>query len=208
MCLASPDHHTSLLRRNPPYSSLTSTPSSTPTFPSALPKTIPSRFLAFAFFLDRPGRKTRCAHIKACCRKLETKSSHRPRKQKHNRLKGQVVLFNRVSLSRPILRLQNTFLKAFLRTSLVSVKSFACNSRAGNGCAYFMGAWDFWVLSARETLHAHNIPCFRGAGYFGFFGGRGKCRFYFYGRRDFSEGISEPALTKARLPKRSAKLRL
>ena len=26
-----------------------------------------------------------------------------------------------------------------------------------------------------------------GGGYFGFFGGGGECRFYFYGREDFSE---------------------
>ena len=33
--------------------------------------------------------------------------------------------------------------------------------------------------------HVHKIPCFRGGGYLG--GGGGKCRFYFYGREDFSE---------------------
>ena len=30
-------------------------------------------------------------------------------------------------------------------------------SRAGNGCANYMGAWDFVALSA-ENLHAHKIP--------------------------------------------------
>ena len=37
--------------------------------------------------------------------------------------------------------------------------------------------------------HAHKIPRFRGGGGIGIFfgGGGGKCRFYFYGREDFSE---------------------
>ena len=34
--------------------------------------------------------------------------------------------------------------------------------------------------------HVHKIPPFRGGGILGF-GGGGKCRFYFYGREDFSE---------------------
>ena len=33
--------------------------------------------------------------------------------------------------------------------------------------------------------HVHKIPRFRGGGILGF--GGGKCRFYFYGREDFSE---------------------
>ena len=38
----------------------------------------------------------------------------------------------------------------------------------------------------QENLHVHKIPRFRGRG--GYFGlGGGKCRFYFYGRGDFSE---------------------
>ena len=53
-----------------------------------------------------------------------------------------------------------------------------------------MGASILWtpgkcVLSAGKT-HVHKIPRFRGGGYFGF-GGGGECRFYFYGRADFSE---------------------
>ena len=40
------------------------------------------------------------------------------------------------------------------------------------------------VLSAGES-HVHKIPRFRG--HFGFFLGGGKCRFYFYGREDFSD---------------------
>ena len=38
----------------------------------------------------------------------------------------------------------------------------------------------------RKTC-VHKIPRFRGGGYFGFWGGGGECRFYFYGRADFSE---------------------
>ena len=34
--------------------------------------------------------------------------------------------------------------------------------------------------------HVHEIPHFRGGVNFGFFLGGGKCRFYFYGREDFS----------------------
>ena len=34
--------------------------------------------------------------------------------------------------------------------------------------------------------HVHKIPRFRGGGFW-VLGGGGKCRFYFYGREDFSE---------------------
>ena len=44
----------------------------------------------------------------------------------------------------------------------------------------------------------HKIPRFRGGGILGFFwgGGGGKCRFYFYGRADFSDkwGFAEGLL--------------
>ena len=63
------------------------------------------------------------------------------------------------------------------------------NSGAGNGCANFMDAWKKCVLSAGKT-RVHKIPRFRGGGYFGF-GGGGECRFYFYGRADFSEMSSD-----------------
>ena len=46
-----------------------------------------------------------------------------------------------------------------------------------------MDAWK--MRSFCRKIHVHKIPRFRG-GYFGF-GGRGKCRFYFYGRADFSD---------------------
>ena len=69
----------------------------------------------------------------------------------------------------------------------MSKKYSARNSRAGNGCAKFMGTWHFLALSAGENLHAHKIPRFR-SGYFGhFFWGGGGCESYFDGHSDFSE---------------------
>ena len=63
----------------------------------------------------------------------------------------------------------------------------ARNSGAGNGCANFMGAWHFCVLSAGKNPHAHKIPPFRG-GVVGFLERGGwKYQFYFYGRGDCSE---------------------
>ena len=49
----------------------------------------------------------------------------------------------------------------------VSVKCFACNSGAGNGCANFMAPGRMRSL-CRKT-HAHKIPRFGGGGAFGFF---------------------------------------
>ena len=60
------------------------------------------------------------------------------------------------------------------------------NSGGGNGCANFMDARKKCVLSA-GTTHVHKIPRFRGGGILGLGGGGGECRFYFYGRADFSE---------------------
>ena len=59
------------------------------------------------------------------------------------------------------------------------------NSGAGNGCANFMDAWKKCVRSAGKALSIK----FRvlGGGVFLGLGGGGKCRFYFYGRADFSE---------------------
>ena len=48
-----------------------------------------------------------------------------------------------------------------------------------------MGAWKN-ALFLQENLHVHQIPPFRGGGVFWVFFG-GECRFYFYGREDFSE---------------------
>ena len=41
--------------------------------------------------------------------------------------------------------------------NLMSVKVVARDSRAGNACANFMGAWDFWFF-LQENLHAQKIP--------------------------------------------------
>ena len=54
------------------------------------------------------------------------------------------------------------------------------NSGAGNGCTNFMDAWKKCGLSAGKPMSIK----FRVLG--GFWGG-GKCRFYFYGRADFSD---------------------
>ena len=60
----------------------------------------------------------------------------------------------------------------------MSIKFSARNSKAGNGCTNFMGAWDFVVLSAGESLHAYKGPRFWGEG-----GGilvlRGECQLFF-----------------------------
>ena len=53
--------------------------------------------------------------------------------------------------------------------SLMSVKLFARNSRARNGCSNFMGAWDFGLF-LQQNLHAHKIPRL-GVGDFGVCGG-------------------------------------
>ena len=58
------------------------------------------------------------------------------------------------------------------------------NSGAGNGCASFMDTWK--NASVLQEKHVHKIPRFRG-GVFWVFGGGGECRFYLYGRADFSD---------------------
>ena len=74
---------------------------------------------------------------------------------------------------------------------MVSTKICTRNnySGPGNGCANFMGAWHFWVLSAGKP-HAHKIPLFRG-GLLGFFrgGGGGSANFTFMGVGDFSDMV-------------------
>ena len=53
-----------------------------------------------------------------------------------------------------------------------------------------MAAPILWTPEKRRPFcrksHVHEIPRFRGGGILGFWGG-GECRFYFYGRADFSE---------------------
>ena len=45
----------------------------------------------------------------------------------------------------------------------------------------------------QENLHVHKIPRFLGGGGGYFVLGGGECRFYFYGRRDFSDnGVGPP----------------
>ena len=79
----------------------------------------------------------------------------------------------------PCLKIRNGK-RGHCRKSCMSVKMFAGNSRAGNGCANFMGAWEFMVLSAG------NPPCPRnssfGAGYFGFWGRAGSANFILWVR--------------------------
>ena len=70
------------------------------------------------------------------------------------------------------------FLQFFVvvRISLMSVTFSGRNSR--NGCADFMGAWDFWLLSGEETSMPITFLVL-GGGYFGFCGG--EVQFYFSG---------------------------
>ena len=66
-------------------------------------------------------------------------------------------------------------------------KISARNSGAGNGCANFIGAWHFLVLSAGKTPMPIKFLLL-GGGCWGFLeGGAWKCQFYFYGRGDFSD---------------------
>ena len=64
-------------------------------------------------------------------------------------------------------------------------KIFVRNSGAGNGCANFMDAWKKSVRSARKAMSIKFLVL-GGGGVFWVLGG-GECRFYFYGREDFSE---------------------
>ena len=59
------------------------------------------------------------------------------------------------------------------------------NSGAGIGCANFMDTWKKCVLSAGKPMSVKFPFFFGGGGFLG--GGGGECRFYFYGRADFSD---------------------
>ena len=63
------------------------------------------------------------------------------------------------------------------------------DSGAGNGCASFMGAWDFLVLSAGKPPMPIKFLFFGGGVIMDFLGRRGVegTSFYFYGRGDFSD---------------------
>ena len=65
-------------------------------------------------------------------------------------------------------------------------KIFVRNSGAGNGCANFMGAWKKLRPFCRKTSMSIKFLVL-GGGVFWVLGGGGECRFYFYGREDFSE---------------------
>ena len=63
------------------------------------------------------------------------------------------------------------------KRKLISVEIFARDSRVENGCANFIGAWDFCFF-LQKNLHVHIKTLFRGGGgylYWGFWGvgGRG-----------------------------------
>ena len=64
-------------------------------------------------------------------------------------------------------------------------KIFVRNSGAGNGCVNFMDAWKN-ALFLQEKPMSIKFLVLGGGGILGF-GGGGECRFYFYGRADFSE---------------------
>ena len=71
------------------------------------------------------------------------------------------------------------------RKILLSVKFIVRNSGAGDGCPNFMDTWKNAIF-LQEKTHVHKSPPFRGGVFWVFFLG-GECRFYFYGREDFSE---------------------
>ena len=77
------------------------------------------------------------------------------------------------------------FSSEFFRKILISVKCFALNSGARNGCTSFMGAWKNCVLLQEKTSMPIKFLVLGGV-ILGL-GGGGKCRFYFYGRGYFSE---------------------
>ena len=63
------------------------------------------------------------------------------------------------------------------------------NSGAGDGCVNFMDAWKNAFFLQEKTMSIKFLVL--GGGYFGFGGGGSvKCRFYFYGREDFSDFVS------------------
>ena len=55
---------------------------------------------------------------------------------------------------------------------------------AGNGSPNFMDTWKKCALSSGKPVSIKFLVL-GGGGSFGFFGGGGRCRFYFYGCADF-----------------------
>ena len=70
------------------------------------------------------------------------------------------------------------------------------NSGAGNGCANFMDTWKKCVRSAGKAMSIKFLVLGGGGGILGF-GGGGECRFYFYGRADFSEHCKDRGFTRS-----------
>ena len=68
----------------------------------------------------------------------------------------------------------------------MSVKFFARNSGAGSGRANFMGAWKKLRSFCRKTSLPVQFLVLGGGVILGSLGGGEECRFYFYGREDFS----------------------
>ena len=85
----------------------------------------------------------------------------------------QSELFLRFSLPRVSFSQKNPFSVHKIRVR---------NSGAGTGCTNFMDAWKKCVLSAGKPVSIQILVLGGGLG-----GGGGKCRFYFYGREDFSD---------------------
>ena len=81
--------------------------------------------------------------------------------------------------------LENTVWNPYQKSPRVH-KIFVRNSGAGNGCANFMDAWKKCVRSAGKTMSIKFLV-FRGGVFWVLGGGGGECRFYFYGRADFSD---------------------
>ena len=63
------------------------------------------------------------------------------------------------------------------------------NSGAGNGCANFMDTWKKCLLSAGKPMSITFLVLGEGGVFWVWGGGGGKCRFYFYGRSDFSDHL-------------------
>ena len=80
--------------------------------------------------------------------------------------------------------IRNQFCNVKIRKILVSIK-FLSAIPGPEMAAPILWAPGKCVLSAGKS-HVHKIPRFGGGGILGL-GGGGKCRFYFYGRRDFSD---------------------
>ena len=74
-------------------------------------------------------------------------------------------------------------------------KNFVRNSGAGNGCVNFMEAWKNAFFLQEKPMSIKFLVLGGGGIFWVFGGGGGKCRFYFYGRGDFSEIFAPPPLT-------------